>query len=233
MTSCPLIVAAKNDNLAHVIELIAAGTSVDEHDHLGYTALHWASDFEYIPIMKELIARGANPNAESVSGWTPLHKACASNRIMAASLLLDAGARTDIQTRLKATAVDIANEKGFKEIHDLLLLPAAERKLRLPVETVTAFAESPASASVPDAPSPFARTLTASNASSIPRKTVTSATARPSPVLELAATVSPRPSRIPGIRGHPPPATTTQPALPHQAHLSVPTARRFCWFCQV
>jgi ankyrin repeat protein len=46
---------------------------------------------------RDLLARGADPNGANDRGWTPLHQACYGNDIGLARLLLDAGARADLE----------------------------------------------------------------------------------------------------------------------------------------
>ncbi len=48
-------------------------------------------------MVQELLTRGADPNGANDRGWTPLHQAGYGNDIGLARLLLDAGARTDLE----------------------------------------------------------------------------------------------------------------------------------------
>jgi ankyrin repeat protein len=48
-------------------------------------------------VVRDLLARGADPNGANDRGWTPLHQAGYGDDIGLARLLLDAGARTDLE----------------------------------------------------------------------------------------------------------------------------------------
>jgi ankyrin repeat protein len=84
----------------------------------GNDLLGLAGDLESTRLLLE---RGADPNRGNDYGWTKLHGAGYSNRRELASLLLDAGARTDLSARGDGgTPLIAALFWGHREVVDLL-----------------------------------------------------------------------------------------------------------------
>lgn len=57
--------------------------NVSARDLDGATPLHYAAQFGYADVCKELLQKGADPNAVvPQNGWTPLHAAAAAGQVM-------------------------------------------------------------------------------------------------------------------------------------------------------
>jgi ankyrin repeat protein len=72
-------------------------------------------------MVHELLARGADPNGANDRGWTPLHQAGYGNDIALARLLLDAGARADLEAHGEGgTPLAAALFWGHADVADFL-----------------------------------------------------------------------------------------------------------------
>jgi ankyrin repeat protein len=74
-------------------ELLAAGTSINEKDWLGYAPLHWACYFGYADLAELLIGKGADPSLVSDTGRTPVEIATSMQYDNIADLLRQYGAK--------------------------------------------------------------------------------------------------------------------------------------------
>lgn len=95
----PLHVAAKNNDLKKIEELITTGTDINARDK-GFnlqTALHIAVRGEHFELVKLLLLHGANANIQNVFGLTPLHRAARKGYTDFVRLLLKHGADGNIK----------------------------------------------------------------------------------------------------------------------------------------
>ena len=67
-----------------------------------------------------LLATGADINAMDNDSWTPLHTSCYLGLLDSIQPLLSAGADLHMEDRKGRTAADVAKEKGYQSIVDLL-----------------------------------------------------------------------------------------------------------------
>ena len=72
--------------------LVVTGTSVDNKDDKGRTALHYAAAFGHSELSSFLLQVGAFPSAKDDYGDTPLHPACLNGHLAVVKLLVQGGA---------------------------------------------------------------------------------------------------------------------------------------------
>ncbi|KGE13265.1 ankyrin [Sphingobacterium deserti] len=82
--------------------------------------LHTALTGQYDQISKMLVEAGAEVNVMQNARISPLHIAAQQGNIDMIIILLENGADITLKTDLGATASDLALEKGFKEIAEIL-----------------------------------------------------------------------------------------------------------------
>lgn len=79
-----------------------------------------ASASRNLEVVKLLLQAGANPDAQQQAGYTPLHEAAVNNNAELAGELLRAGADPGIRSDAGQTAADMAREKGYAQIAEML-----------------------------------------------------------------------------------------------------------------
>lgn len=98
--------AAQSNDLERVKKLLNKGTSQDEVDSAGYTALHYAARNGHREVCELLLKNGASVNARTRSGRaTPLHRAATQGRVNIVELLLKRGADANLQDADGCTAL--------------------------------------------------------------------------------------------------------------------------------
>jgi ankyrin repeat protein len=105
---------------------LAAGQDPDESDDAKVTALMHATSGGSLEVVEELIAAGADVNATSIKGFTPLLYCLSTlhpkkTYIAIVALLLKAGADVCAVTRDGMSAFELARERGFKELSEMLI----------------------------------------------------------------------------------------------------------------
>ncbi len=101
--------------------LIDKGADVNHADNDGNTALIIHTDMHCSrDIVKEFIRAGANLNAKNKTGNTALHYALRNGNTDVARLLIKKGADYEIANNDGITPVDIAVEKGYETVLDLI-----------------------------------------------------------------------------------------------------------------
>lgn len=123
----PLFTASESNNVALVQILIDAGADVNAKDKSGLAPLHYSARRKARGSIKTLLAAGATVDLQDDYGFTPLHEAILSNDPEAVTMLLEAGADPTLKLTKgfkpytnNETAFDIANDKGFAEIVQIL-----------------------------------------------------------------------------------------------------------------
>jgi ankyrin repeat protein len=104
-------------NLNLVSDLIVLGANLDWQDegNYGWTALHWATEYCKVEIVKMLIDAGADVNAHKW-GWTPLHWAAGRGKVEIVRMLIDAGARKDIPNEDGKIPYDLTTNQELKNL---------------------------------------------------------------------------------------------------------------------
>lgn len=112
---------------AETLRLLAeAGADVGAKDRSGIPLLvRWASvpGAETLAAVAVLLDKGADVNARDErrgAGYTALHWAAHLNSLQLAQLLLDRGADIEVKEAQGRTPLQIATEKGYKELAELL-----------------------------------------------------------------------------------------------------------------
>jgi ankyrin repeat protein len=111
-----LLEAIQNGNLEAVKKLIEEGINVNLIRE-GVTPLMIASSKGYTEIAETILQAGTNINEKSDDGWTALHKAVFDQEKTAiVDLLMQSGIDVDAKNKLGKTALNLAEEKGHREI---------------------------------------------------------------------------------------------------------------------
>ena len=120
-----LIDAVKSGNAAAVQKLLRAGTSVNEPEADGMTALHWAVRQDEEPLVRMLLGAGANATAVTRYGVTPLALAAVNGNPRTTQMLLGAGANPNAATPEGETVLMAAARTGNPDVVDRLLSAGA------------------------------------------------------------------------------------------------------------
>jgi len=115
-----IINATRRGDHSMVVINLATGNDVNETDHLGRTALHFAAAQNLPTIVHALLSAGAHPNIADFEGYTPLHRAIEQQSIAIVTSLLASGAEPSARTADDDTALDIAESSGNKIIAEIL-----------------------------------------------------------------------------------------------------------------
>jgi uncharacterized protein len=86
--------------------------------------IHSAAASRNATMVKLVLRAGANPNLQQQGGYTALHEAAMHNSVERAQALLDAGADRAIRNDDGLTAAEMAEQKGNREVLELLQTPA-------------------------------------------------------------------------------------------------------------
>lgn len=102
--------------------LVLKGANVNQPSSNGFNVypIHSAAAGNYTDIVRMLIENGAQVNVKQQAGSTPLHTAAQIGNLEMLIMLLEHGA--DITTRMEGGKLpaDLAREKGFDEIAEIL-----------------------------------------------------------------------------------------------------------------
>lgn len=115
-----------SDRVVRVL-LDSPGIDIDTASEYGETALMLAAFKGNITLLNELLAKGASVNR--VGGWTPLHYAATEGHDAIVAILLDKGARVNVQTSAGVTPLYMAARKPSRKVVMQLLKAGAYRDL--------------------------------------------------------------------------------------------------------
>ena len=113
--STPLLVAASNDDVAQVKQLLKAGANPNVRNKLDTTPLLEAAFHSNSEIIQALLDAGADPNAPGADGQTPLMLLARGTNVAAAKMLLAKGANPqarESQRQQTALMWAAANSQG-------------------------------------------------------------------------------------------------------------------------
>ncbi|XP_049586480.1 neurogenic locus notch homolog protein 1 [Syngnathus scovelli] len=110
-----------------VLELLRAGVSVNNTDHTGRSALHWACSVNHLSLTRTLIRYGAAVDLQDNKGETPLFLSAFYGCYDTARLLLLHGANLDLHDRRGRRPVDVAREGLHHQVLELLLAHQIQR----------------------------------------------------------------------------------------------------------
>jgi pectate lyase len=122
----PLHKAAAEADLDRVEFLVDNGADVNAESNDGWTALHRAAVFGHADIVKLLLANGAKVNTVNRWGWMPLHSAALYGHKAVVELLIANDANIGAKTPADEIALQIAVDRGYTEVADLLRKHKAE-----------------------------------------------------------------------------------------------------------
>lgn len=101
--------------------LIDCGAKARVSDLAGQTPLHFSVRYAFKDITKQLIALNADVNARDKTGRTPMHYAVSGCKERMVKLLIRNGADKDIVDNQGVKPLDIASEKGYVDIVEMLI----------------------------------------------------------------------------------------------------------------
>ena len=102
--------------------LVLKGADVNLPSNNGFHVfpIHSATAGNYTDIARMLIENGAQVNVKQQAGVTPLHSAALNGNLELLILFLENGAETNIRMEGGKLSADLAREKGFSEIAEIL-----------------------------------------------------------------------------------------------------------------
>ena len=116
----PLHIAAGNGSVALMAALIQRGADVNLANADRQTPLLWAAWNNQAEAVALLIKSGADLEKSDLGGDTPLMLAAQNNSVNAAKTLIASGANKYTANKQGRTAALLAEDKGFKELANLL-----------------------------------------------------------------------------------------------------------------
>ncbi|XP_029959459.1 neurogenic locus notch homolog protein 1 [Salarias fasciatus] len=110
-----------------VLELLRAGVPVNNTDHTGRSALHWACSVNHLTLARTLIRYGAAVDLQDNKGETPLFLSALHGCSETSRLLLLHGASLDLRDRRGRRPADVAGEGLQQQVLELLAAPRVQR----------------------------------------------------------------------------------------------------------
>ncbi|TVY30865.1 Ankyrin-1 [Lachnellula hyalina] len=117
----PLLLTILNGHVQAAQLLVRRGAKIDLGDEMGRLPLPTAAERGYDSVVRGLIRAGGDPNIKSgVNEDTPLILAAGKKQDKVVKVLLDNKADKMLANKFGDIALDVAEEKGYKEIIELL-----------------------------------------------------------------------------------------------------------------
>ncbi|XP_060605993.1 ankyrin-2-like isoform X12 [Ruditapes philippinarum] len=121
--------AARDGNLAEVLEYLNGSTDINTSNPNGLNALHLASKEGHINIVTELLKRGASVEAATKKGNTALHIASLAGHEDIVKMLVANGAKVNVQAQTGFTPLYMAAQEGHSDVVKFLLANGASQSL--------------------------------------------------------------------------------------------------------
>ncbi|XP_052002560.1 neurogenic locus notch homolog protein 1-like isoform X2 [Xyrauchen texanus] len=141
-----------------VLELLRAGVPVNNTDHTGRSALHWACSVNHLPLTRTLIRYGAAVDLQEHKGETALFLSALHGCYDTARFLILNGANQELSDCKGRRPLDVAREGSHHQVLELLLAHRVQRG-QVPLDPATemlwddrTYAYSPWVASPPSLP---------------------------------------------------------------------------------
>lgn len=118
------IIYVKSDSKMHnflASLLLTSGAKIDQQDHLGHSALHFAAAADNIEAINFLVDHEANANIKDIEGRTPLMYACSASALESCKQLLMAKADINATDRDGQTSLMFAVQKDQPEMVKFLM----------------------------------------------------------------------------------------------------------------
>ncbi|XP_044215779.1 neurogenic locus notch homolog protein 1 [Thunnus albacares] len=110
-----------------VLELLRAGVPVNNTDHTGRSALHWACSVNHLSLTRTLIRYGAAVDLQDNKGETALFLSALHGCYDTSRLLLLHGANLELHDRRGRRPIDVAREGMRHQVLELLLAHQIQR----------------------------------------------------------------------------------------------------------
>nr|XP_020465333.1 neurogenic locus notch homolog protein 1-like isoform X1 [Monopterus albus] len=110
-----------------VLELLRAGVPVNNTDHTGRSALHWACSVNHLSLTRTLIRYGAAVDLQDNKGETALFLSALHGCYDSTRILLLHGANLELHDRRGRRPIDVAREGMHHQVLELLLAHQIQR----------------------------------------------------------------------------------------------------------
>ncbi|KAI7806267.1 neurogenic locus notch homolog protein 1 [Triplophysa rosa] len=110
-----------------VLELLRAGVPVNNTDHTGRSALHWACSVNHLPLTRTLVRYGAAVDLQDHKGETALFLSALHGCYDTARFLLLNGANQELSDCKGRRPLDVAREGLHHQVLELLLAHRVQR----------------------------------------------------------------------------------------------------------
>ena len=122
----PFLISCLTNDLTLLRIVLPANPDLDRLTRFGGVGITPASEKGHVEIVRELLEKtDINVNHTNFVGWTPLLEAIGAKQQEIVKLLLDHGANPHMTDKYGKTPLELAREKGYHQIADLLLAAGA------------------------------------------------------------------------------------------------------------
>jgi ankyrin repeat protein len=119
-TSLGLACFFGQSEVARYLVLKGANVNLPSNNGFNVYPIHSAAAGNYTDIVRMLIDNGANVNVKQQAGATPLHSAAQNGNLEMLILMLENGAEVNTRMEGGKLPADLAREKGFDDIAEIL-----------------------------------------------------------------------------------------------------------------